>query len=476
MPAWEGNYNAVSNTQDYKKSPEIEELYLISSLNQKSRQACNVRVEIPPTEAAAFFDQDYTLTLGGRLYDNRLSTDYHELPEQSYTFHVPAADFTFEPYEEIVMDTQIVAEKEFGVDALDYLDVDTEAIQYFYAGFETNPYEDTVNDFLGFQFELEGGNEMFKYGSVIYQWATYVKSDDFSSDPYTVGCSTTVGDPYTAEAQTFKGTSSMSVDSTNVANRTVTQQNSEEKAPLKDSFGTTQDLEWYNFYNATDSVTVQPCRAVIEYDGKLNDTNPIFGVYNVTLGSRIYANVSDTEPKALPDQSFQIEFTMPATDFAELYEETEVEEDKYAYVPYLEDKFRRKIVTTWDSWSGEEKFYWLRVEGGYKLYDDADKEDRWYFKLGIERPTSMFTDGEIQYFWLTYEDEDMQDDYTGAVGCKITTGSPQKTKVDQWRGAQDITQSSTEIQGKTWKNQNKEGKMVEPEYFATYWNEDNYIV
>jgi hypothetical protein len=43
---------------------------------------------------------------------------------------------------------------------------------------------------------------------------------------------------------------------------------------------------------------------VIEYDGKLNDTNPIFGTYNVTLGSRFYANATDTNPAALPDQSF----------------------------------------------------------------------------------------------------------------------------------------------------------------------------
>ena len=229
-------------------SPEIEDMYLLPSLNGKSRQACNVRVEIPPAEAADFFDRDYTLTVGGRLYESKESTTYHELPEQSFDFYVPAADFTFEPYEEIIMDTQIVAEEEFGVDGLDYLGVDTDVHQYFYAGFETNPYEDSVNDFLGFQFELEGGNEIFKTGGVVYQWATYVKSDDYSSDPMSIGCSTTVGDPYTAEVQTFQGTSSMSADGSKVANRTIDQQNVEEKAGIKDSFGTTQELEWYTNY------------------------------------------------------------------------------------------------------------------------------------------------------------------------------------------------------------------------------------
>jgi hypothetical protein len=96
----------------------------------------------------------------------------------------------------------------------------------------------------------------------------------------------------------------MSADGSKVANRTIDQQNVEEKAGIKDSFGTTQELQWYTNYNVTDTTAVQPCRAVIEYDGKLNDTNPIFGTYNVTLGSRFYANVSDTAPSALPDQSF----------------------------------------------------------------------------------------------------------------------------------------------------------------------------
>ena len=304
LPANETNAAAWVNEKSYGMSPEIDDMYLLPSLNGKSRQACNVRVEIPPTEAADFFNRDYTLTIGGRLYVNKASSNYDELPEQTYTFNVPSADFVFEPYEEIIMDTQIVAEEEFGVDGFDYLGVDTDVRQYFYTGFETNPYEDTVNDFLGFQFELEGAHELFKTGEVVYQWATYVKADDYSSDPVTVGCATTVGDPYTAEVQTFKGTNSMSADGPKVANRTMAQQNSEEQAPLKDSFGITQELEWYTLYDVSDTASKQPCRARIEYDGKLNDTNPIFGEYNVTFGARIYANASDTAPAALPDHSF----------------------------------------------------------------------------------------------------------------------------------------------------------------------------
>jgi len=475
-PAPEGNSDAKVNNQDYSKTPDIEEVGLLPSLNGNVRQACNVRVEVPPDEAAAFFDRSYTLTLGGRLYESRDSTVYHELPALTDSFDIPAPDFTFEPLEEVIMDTQIVAEEEFGVDAADYLGVDTTVKQLFYAGFETNPNDETVNDFLGFQFELESpSTEVFKFGSIIYQWATYVKSDDYSSDPITIGCATKVGDPYTAEVQTFEGTSSMSADSAKVANRTYTGQNVDEKAGLKESFGITQDLAWYDSYERDGSM-VQPCRAVIEYDGKLNSTNAIFGTYNITLGSRIYANATSTDPQALPDQSFQVEFTMPETDLSVLYEE-DVPEEQAAYVVYLQDKFRRKVVATWSDWAGSEKFYWLKVEGGYKLYGASGAADRWYFKLGIERPTSMFTDDEIVYFWLTWFDEMQTNDYTtGAIGCKVTTGSPQKTSVDQWKGETDLSKDSTGVYGKKWKNQQKEGKMAKADYYAKTWDATLYEI
>jgi hypothetical protein len=96
----------------------------------------------------------------------------------------------------------------------------------------------------------------------------------------------------------------MSADGANVINRTLEQQNVEEKAQIKDSFGTTKELEWYTNYSISDTRAVQPCRAVIEYDGKLDSTNAIFGVYNVILGFRLYASSTDTAPAALPDQSF----------------------------------------------------------------------------------------------------------------------------------------------------------------------------
>ena len=63
---------------------------------------------------------------------------------------------------------------------------------------------------------------------------------------------------------------------------------------------------------------------------------------------------------------------MPETDLSNLYEEKDVPEEKFEFVPYLKFKDRKRIANSFDSFSGSERFYWLRVEGGYKLYDDPD--------------------------------------------------------------------------------------------------------
>ena len=371
---------------------------------------------------------------------------------------------------------QIVASESFGVEALDYLGVDTKVYQYFDAGFEVNPNVDTANDNLGFQFELEADEEVFKMGSIVYQWMTYVKSDDYQSKPVSIGCVTKVGDPYVSEVQTFNGTSSMSVSSSKVAGRTYDQQNTEEKAKKKESFGTVQDLSWYDAYYVDETTMVQPCVAVIENDGKFDESSDVFGQYNVTMGARIYANASDTAPKALPDQEFQIEFSMYETDLSNIYEEKDVPEEKAAEVVYLDDKFRFKIADVWDTFSGDEKMFWVRVVGGYKLYGASGAEDRWFFTLALERPTSLFTDGEIIYFWLKYNDEDFTDENTGVVGCKIVTGDTSKTEVNQWIGNINMASDSSDVVGKKWYKQNKEGKMNKPDYYARFYNDELFSV
>jgi len=89
----------------------------------------------------------------------------------------------------------------------------------------------------------------------------------------------------------------------------------------------------------------------------------------------------------------------------------------------------------------------------------------------------MFTDGEIQYFWLTFDEfTSGVDDYTGAVGCKITTGAPQETQVHQWEGTQELAKNDKTVAGRVWKNQGKENRMADPAYFAQPWYEDSYSV
>jgi len=85
-----------------------------------------------------------------------------------------------------------------------------------------------------------------------------------------------------------------------------------------------------------------PCKASIEYDGKLDDTNAIFGIYDVKMGARIYASDTDTAPLSLPEQEFTVTFEMPVTDLSTLYEE-DVSEEKSETVEYLNEKFRAKV-------------------------------------------------------------------------------------------------------------------------------------
>lgn len=43
---------------------------------------------------------------------------------------------------------------------------------------------------------------------------------------------------------------------------------------------------------------------------------------------------------------------MPATDLSTIYEETEVPEEKYAIVEYLNKKFKKRITTAFDDFTG----------------------------------------------------------------------------------------------------------------------------
>lgn len=113
----------------------------------------------------------------------------------------------------------------------------------------------------------------------------------------------------------------------------------------------------------------------------------------------------------------------------------------------------------------------MRVVGGFKTYESADATKRWFFNLALEMPTERFVTGEIIYQYITFEDEDQDDDYTGAVACKIEVGDTSKTQVDQWVGVTDLSSESDEIVGRKWYKQNKDTKMTEPKYEALFYKD-----
>ena len=132
---------------------------------------------------------------------------------------------------------QSSVKESFEYDALSNLNVDGEAYQYLDAGFETNPTNDDQNDKLYFQFDLEAPAAALQDGTIVYQYITYSKEDDYTSDPITVGCATKVGSYFDARVDTFEGSNSMSSDSPVIVDQTWKNQNNEETARVKDSFG-----------------------------------------------------------------------------------------------------------------------------------------------------------------------------------------------------------------------------------------------
>lgn len=133
---------------------------------------------------------------------------------------------------------------------------------------------------------------------------------------------------------------------------------------------------------------MQPCLAVFDFGKKVADKDPIYGTYDFTFGTRVYANDEDTAPVSLPAQSFTMTFAAPKTDLAEVFEEQEPEasSEKVEYL-YSSNKFVLNDVFG----DSNDKLGWQRISGGYKLYLAAGAADRWYFNFELEMPTSYFT-------------------------------------------------------------------------------------
>ena len=120
----------------------------------------------------------------------------------------------------------------------------------------------------------------------------------------------------------------------------------------------------------------------------------------------------------------------------------------------------------------ETGYGWQRIVGGYKLYDNEEAHDRWFFNLAVELPYYLLNNEEILYQYITFEDEDQRDYHTGALACKVQIGDPALSVVDQWMGLTDLNSQSADIEGKTWYEQLAEFKMAEPVYKIYYDNEE----
>lgn len=89
---------------------------LVASINSKMKQGCTVEVEINPEEAELFFNKNYTVVMSGRLYDSLDSTSFMGLPEVTFTYFIPEANFTFEELDDVIKTVEAVDSKEFVMD------------------------------------------------------------------------------------------------------------------------------------------------------------------------------------------------------------------------------------------------------------------------------------------------------------------------------------------------------------------------
>ena len=76
------------------------EYELSEGMNGQKVQSCIAMIEVPPAEAAEFFNKDMELVFGARMYESVDSSDYIELPEITIQYTIPEADFELEVFDD----------------------------------------------------------------------------------------------------------------------------------------------------------------------------------------------------------------------------------------------------------------------------------------------------------------------------------------------------------------------------------------
>lgn len=198
LPFWEANYAANKTDSDWWPNYEDNVQRLKDSINGKMKAGCIAEAEIPPEDAAALFDLTYAVTVGGRVYDGYNDANYAELPAQTYEFYIAPITAVQADLEKDIRDIQISASEEFAFDTQDIFDdesIQGEIKQRVHVGFSQNPFDTTSNTNLEMFFEIDGPEAGFVNGARVYQYMSFLKADDFESDPITVACVTKIGNP-----------------------------------------------------------------------------------------------------------------------------------------------------------------------------------------------------------------------------------------------------------------------------------------
>ena len=480
LPFWERNYEAEKEYPDYRRSYDNKENGLKPSVQDgRMNQGCVTRAKIDPEDAEMLYGLTFDITVKGQLFSNRDATESLDLPEQTYQYTIDAIEMPVKELEDDVKDAQVVADVEYVSDGDEVVAAGGQIKQRVKAALETNPLNDEISDDLSYKFELEG---KLDDASIVYQFLTARKIGDDESKPISVGCRTKVNDPWTSRIDTFKGYSSMDSESSTIAGKTVDAQNADEKAKKAESFKMTRKFEQYATKEIDDEGTkIQPCFAKLSFGKKLQEGDDELGQYEITLGARIFVDEEDTEPKSIPTQTFTVSFEKPVEDLASLHEEDEPE-DFSETLQYLKEKSRFQLADVFTDIPDVSGRGFQVLRAGYKLYGSEDAKNRWYFNLGVELPTEAFPADAIVFQYLKYQTPDLNEETTGAIGCKVQIGDLTKSEVNQWKGVTDLDATSPGVAGKKWYQQAEDTetgtskKMDTPEYEIRWYNEDVFAL
>lgn len=280
LPA--ANAAALTDTEGYHRNYDPELYNLVDATGGKKRQKCAAVAEISPETADEIKGTKFIVSkFGAAMYDDasQQSTAKGIETKKTYEYTIPQPEGDFKavmkPKETGVKDRQLLSSQEQSVAASTVkTGASGQVKQKVETGFEINPLDQSANDELVFNFDLDAPQTVLPKGTRVMQWVTFSNPNNKKEKPQTIGCSTLVGDPYASHVQTWKGATSMKDDSKAVKGKAYNKQNSSEKAKKKESFKLVQEAEWYEAadHKSDDGATdmrLAPCVAKLDMGKKM---------------------------------------------------------------------------------------------------------------------------------------------------------------------------------------------------------------